>query len=234
MTDQPTDHVTVSHRPTWLSGTVAVLVAVATLALVGPSTLVAPLGVEFVGLATAVGGLTLARRGRRLPGLVLAGVGVTIAVLSVAYGASLAGGLSRTVAVLPGMFGVAVVAAAVAPLRGSGSRGLLKAGATGLLLTVLVLGLLHEASFPVLLVGTAGTVLTWDAGEHATNVGEQLGRDVATYRSELVHLAGSVAVAAVAVGLSYGLQTVSLPSLSLTSFTLVLVGALLFTAALHD
>lgn len=234
MTEPTRDRVSVSHRPARFSAAVAVLFAAGTVALLAPATALPALALELVGVAVAAGGAGLRRSGWHLLGTLLVAVGVLVVGGAVAVAAAELGGLADISAVVPGMVGAAAVVAAVAPVRGTGSRGLLKVGATGVLVTVLVTGLIRNATFPTLLAGTAGTVLTWDAGEQATNVGEQLGREAATVRGEAVHIVGSVLVAGAAVGLGYGLRRVSLLSVSLGSFVLLLVGALLFTAALHD
>lgn len=234
MSDEPGNRVSVSHRPARFSAVVAVLFATGTVALVAPAAVLPALAVELVGIAVAAGGGGLRRAGWRLLGATLVMVGVLVVGGSVVFAAARVPDVVGITAVVPGIVGVGVVAAAVAPVTDSGSRGLLKAGATGVLVTVLLTGLVRNATFPALLAGVAGTVLAWDAGEQATNVGEQLGREAATVRGEIVHLAGTTLVAGGAVGVGYALRRVSLLSVPLGSFALLLVGALLFTAALHD
>jgi hypothetical protein len=54
---------------------------------------------------------------------------------------------------------------------------------------------------PVRVVLSAATTLVaWDLGDHAVTLGDQLGRRATTWRLELLHAAGAIAVAAVGAG----------------------------------
>lgn len=80
----------------------------------------------------------------------------------------------------------------------------------------------------LLLAGTA-TVVAWDAGEHAINVGEHLGRGGDTRETELAHIVGLLGVEVARFSGGVG------PSgLSLGSLVLLLVAVVLFAVALHD
>lgn len=85
-----------------------------------------------------------------------------------------------------------------------------------------------------LLVGTAGAVLAWDLGEHAVNVGEQLGRGASTRTGELVHAANSTIVAVGGVAAGYGLFLVGAGGQPVSALVVLLAAALAIAAALRD
>lgn len=113
-----------------------------------------------------------------------------------------------------------------------GSAVLLGAGGTGLFAGVLLGGVAGAPPEPML-VAAAGTVVAWDVGENALTLGDQLGRAARTERAELVHAAGSTAVAAVGAALAY-LAFVGVdrgqPSMALV---LLLLGAVLLATTLR-
>lgn len=111
------------------------------------------------------------------------------------------------------------------------SRRLLIAG-----VAVLFVGLVAASTAGVppwlVLVGSAGTVLTWDLGDHAVSLADQLRAEGRRERVEVVHAAastlvvGAVAVAGYAV---FALSTGGQPSLALA---LLVIGAVIALAAL--
>jgi hypothetical protein len=127
-----------------------------------------------------------------------------------------------------GVVGVLVLGAGVFV----GSRGLVTGGSFVLLLGVLYGGLL--AAPPELLIpGTMATILAWDFGEQAINVGEQLGRDADTQRLETMHAAASTAVAIAAGGLGYGFYMLGSGGQPVTALVFLLIAALALTSALR-
>lgn len=233
-TESDLEPVSVVHGPAPLSAVVAVGVALAAVVLVVADAVRPALLVEAVALALCAAGVTLYRRSHGVVGACVTGVGVVGALAALPLAVELSSEVSVLVAFVPGAAGIAAVAAAVLPVTGSGSRGLLKAGAAGVFASVVLVGLFRGASLLPLLAGTAGAVLAWDAGEHAINVGEQLGRGADTARGELVHVGGSTVVAAGTVLVGSLLDGVALLSLSFPALVLVLIAAILLTAALHD
>ena len=128
-----------------------------------------------------------------------------------------------------GFTGLLLVAAGVV----RGWRRAVTLGALLLLGGVVAAGL-ESASAPALLVGTAATVLAWDLGEQAVNVGEHLGRVATTRRLEAVHAAtsGLVAVGGIAVG--YGLFLAATGRQPVPALVVLLAAGLALAAALRD
>lgn len=221
-------------RPTAPSGTASVLVAAAAvwllasndaaqLALVGQ---LAALGVVVVGFA-------LFRREHRPLGVGAAVVGLVAWTGALAFAATTTADLGEVLVSLPGMAGLLALVLGLAPLRGSGSRGLLKLGTACVTVSVLAAGLFASVSLRTLLVCGAATIIAWDLGEHAVNVGEQLGRQATTRRLEAAHGAGSLLVGGVAVGAGTVVSGVGTPGLPLPALALLLVSVLLLAGALH-
>ncbi|WP_458187828.1 DUF7519 family protein [Haladaptatus sp. NG-WS-4] len=222
--------VTPSERPTRLASALAVAVALVAMSKLGASSLT--LGLEAVGVAALAGGFGLWRREWRLTvGLVslvgVAGVGGAFGVV-----VSNVAGLSGLIRYVPGLLGVLVLA--LVPVRGTGSRSLVKAGTALVFLAVLASGIFNAAPLGALLLAGAATVVAWDAGEHAINLGEHLGRGADARENELVHVVGTGLVAVVAVEVPKFSGGVGLDGLSLGSLALLLVAVVLLAVALHD
>lgn len=111
-------------------------------------------------------------------GLVLTGLASVVAAGS----ATLGGGV-------PALFGIPLAVLGVRRV----SRWILAGGVALLLTGVLVTGL-QAGSPPVVLGAMVGTVLTWDLGENAISLAEQL-RGGSSDRPEIVHAATSTFVA---------------------------------------
>lgn len=228
-------HDYATFRPSPMSSIAAVLVAAAvifTLAdsspVVGQWLLIAVAGSLAVGL-----GVVGVRGGYRLSGGLLAVLGVGACVGSLAGLGTDVTQTSSLLAIVPGFLGVFVLTGTLAPIRGTGSRTVVKLGAGGVFVCVLVAGLFQQAGLQVLLATTVGTVVVWDAGEHAIGVGEQLGRWTPTWRGELVHVAGTALVGLAGAASVVFLERFASGGLSLPSFGLVFVAVLLLLAALQ-
>lgn len=227
------DHVT--FRPSPVSSIVSVFAAAAvifTLAdsspVVGQWLLIAVAGSFAVGL-----GLVGVRRGYRLSGGLLALIGVGACVGSLAGLVTGIDQTSRLLAIVPGFLGVFVLTGTLVPIRDRGSRTAVKFGAGCVFVCVLVAGLFQRVGLQVLLAATAGTVVVWDAGEHAIGIGEQLGRWTPTWRGELVHVAGTALVGLAGAASVLFLDRFASGGLSLPSFGLIFVAVLLLLAALQ-
>jgi len=92
----------------------------------------------------------------------------------------------------------------------------------------------------VVFAGVAASLLTWKLGHQATYLGVQVGSDVRTSQTELVHAAAAVAVGIAGVALaslaSYVLGPIGVPPGTTRAFValmLALVAALSFVLALH-
>ncbi|QLG60377.1 DUF7519 family protein [Halorarum salinum] len=221
-------------RPTVPSGTASVLVAGVTVWLLAPNgTARLALVGQLATLGVLAGGFALFRRDHRPLGVVAAFVGLVAWVGALAVAATATADLGEALVSLPGMAGLLALALALAPLRGSGSRGLLKLGAAGVTLSVLAAGLFGSVPLRTLLVCGAATFLAWDLGENAVNVGEQLGRRATTRRLEAAHGAGSLLVGGVAVGAGTVVSDVGSSGLPLPALALLLASVLLLAGALH-
>jgi hypothetical protein len=106
-------------------------------------------------------------------------------------------------------------------------------GAVGLFGGVLLAG--AQGGGPeALVLGLLGTVVAWDVGEHAVGLGEQLGREATTTRSELVHAAASLAVGAAGATLGYGVFLVAAGGQPTTALVFLLIGVVALAAAVRS
>lgn len=109
------------------------------------------------------------------------------------------------------------------------------AAGSGLLFVMTLLGAERGLAPILVLVGSAAALLVWDAGAHASSIGQQLGRDAETTDSEFVHVTGTAAVLAGAILLvlfvRYVLIPVAVPTTSAgLSFSSVLALGLVLLA----
>jgi len=225
--------VTPNRRPVRLSGGLSVLLglfAVFHLAT-GPAT--TALVAEGVGLSVLAVGLWTARSWSRLAGTVVGVVAGLILLVAPALVWVESGDLLTQVQVAPGVVGVTLVALGVIPLRGSGSRWLVKLGTALVLLTVLLAGVVARPGLSTLLVGAVATVLAWDAGEHAIGLGAQLGRRATTWPAEVAHVGASAVVGVLVLLSGRVVGGLGSPDLGLGPFVVLLTGLLALTAALY-
>lgn len=224
-----------TRRPALLSAAVAVVAALVAVGLLFPA---APLRIallaELCGLALVGAGLELRSRARAFVGFVLAVAGGFVVVGAVARAATSAGDLAVLLRLLPGVLGVLALAIGVFPVSGTGSRALVKLGSAAAFAAVIASGVFQAVAASTLLLAGVATVVAWDSGENAINVGEHLGRGAATARVELVHVGASAAVGALAVLGGRLVRDVGTPSLSLPALATLLVAAILLVAALHE
>lgn len=101
---------------------------------------------------------------------------------------------------------------------------------------VLVGGALGAAAVglpPGLVLLAAGFgILSWDVGDHAIGLGDQLGRDADTTRNEVVHVAASVIVIGTVSAVGYATFVLSPGSRPMTALVLLIFGTLLLLWAL--
>lgn len=228
------DPLTVSRRPTRTASVVSLVVAAAVVAVIEPPTA--------VGVTAAVAGLLLAREGvhrvrsgaRRLLGSLLLAVGTLVVGVGCVLAIGDASNVQSALQAGCGVFGVLLVGIGLLPLRGSGSRGFVKAGSAFLVLAVVSAGLFQDASTLELAVACVGSVLVWDAAETAINVGEQVGREPKTWPVEVGHLGGSSLAGGVAAVTVLSVEDLGTGGLELHTVALLLVVLVLLTLALHD
>ncbi|WP_435178952.1 DUF7519 family protein [Halorussus sp. AFM4] len=225
--------VAVGKRPTRPSAALGALaLAAGTLLVSGPGG--SAVGLVLVGLAAMAVGDELRSRGRRAESMAALAAGAAVGLLGVAGGAVLADSFPATLRVLPGLLGVLLFGAGVAPLRGRGSRTLVKLGAGFVLIGVLISGVFDALPAGTLVAGATAAVVGWDLGENAVNVGEQLGRAASTWRTEGVHAAGAMLVGVAAILTAELVDGIGSSGLSLPALALLLVAVVLFSIALYE
>lgn len=116
---------------------------------------------------------------------------------------------------------------------GRGSRRAVSIGSFLTFTGVLAAGIWDAPPEP-LLVGAVATVLAWDLGEQAINVGEQLGRAAKTDRGELVHAASATVVGTVAIAVGYGIFHLATGGRPLAALFLLLVAAIALAEAIRE
>ena len=85
----------------------------------------------------------------------------------------------------------------------TGRRLAITAGATFLLASTLAAGVL-DASIPAVVVATIGTVLAWDMGRTAIDMGHQLGTAAVSSRPASLHAVATVVAGSLSAGIGYG------------------------------
>ena len=148
----------------------------------------------------------------------------------------IAGSVALGVAALASADGALAAAVGVLLVGGGvvrGSRRLVTVGSFVVLVGVLFGGL-NAASPELLLPGTIATVLAWDFGEQAINVGEQLGREADTERLELSHAAASTVVAVATGGVGYGIYLAGAGDQPVTALVFLLVAVVALASALRN
>ena len=205
-----TEPVVVSKRPTWVSSALAVVLAAYAVSVVGSESVVQQ-------------------------GLLLVVLGVfVVAVAGVGYPTVTLASAPALVDVLPGFVGVLLVGLALVPLRGHGSRWLLRLGVGLAFVSVLASAVVQETTAAEQLFAGTICVVAWDIGENAISIGKQLGRHARTWSIELSHFTGTAVVAFVAVRVSNYAAGFQTPDQSLTTLVVLVGGVLLLTAGLHD
>lgn len=129
---------------------------------------------------------------------------------------------------VPGLFGLLFLVVGTAREIGS----LVTIGAGSFVIAILVAGI--AGTSPVfLLIATSATVLAWDTGIQAIDLGTMLGRKANTSRPLVVHSAASTAIAAIVSGLGYAVYHIVSGSQPVTALVLLLFGALVLIALLR-
>lgn len=135
---------------------------------------------------------------------------------------------AATVAVILGLVGAGTVTVGIY----RGSRATITVGSGGLLAGIVLGGVLGAGS-PVVLIATIAATLAWDASQNAITVGARLGRAAETRRVEIVHVAMTTAVAAIAAGSGYIVAQVSVGSQSPVALVALLLATVVLTVALR-
>ncbi|WP_121740801.1 DUF7519 family protein [Natronorubrum halophilum] len=168
--------------------------------------------------AAEAGGETVTRR----PTLILSGVaaaGVLLALLAV--------GAGTTVGLAVGSVGAVVFVVGLVRV----SPPALDTGAV-LLFVGLVVGGLEQTAVEPTVIGTMATVVAWDLGHSAVDLGAQLGREAGTSRLEAVHAVSSLTVGLLSGTVGYAVYLVGGGSQPVAAAVLLLLAAVLFTVGL--
>lgn len=230
-----TQTVSVEKDPARLSAAVAVGAAALAVGLVATETS------SRVAVVAVCGCLGLFALGRQLrggnhyrPGTALLLFSAVALLGTILLGPVLAADIGVSVGTGIGLLGVALVGVSLLPVLGGGSRALLRVGAGVTLLSVIVCSVMLTAPRYSLLLAGAAAIVSFDVGEHAIGVGEQLGRRARTRPIELTHALASAAVGVLGVTASLLVMEIGRPGLPLSAFALLLVVVVLLGLALHD
>lgn len=222
-------------RPLAGSAALSVLAAAVAVALVAdaPAQRMALL-TALAGLGGVAAGLELAHRGRGLAAWLvgLGGGGVVLAGL--ALGFVRAAAASARVELLPGVVGLAVLTVGLAAAIPGRERHFVTAGTGTVLAGVLTSGVVYGAPAVSLLAATVATVVAWDLGEQAVNMGEHVGREARTWPVELVHGGASVVVGAAAVAAALAVYGTGVTGLPLGGLSALLVASVVLATALYN
>ena len=121
-----------------------------------------------------------------------------------------------------GTAGLAVLLAGI----GAGSRSRTTLGCALLFVGTVIAGV-RGGPVGAILVSTVATVLAWDAGTTAIDLGDQLGREAPTARLELVHIAGSAGVGLLTAGSGYLVYANAAGGYPLSALLALIVAAVL-------
>lgn len=154
------------------------------------------------------------------------------AVSGAAAGAAALVALGTSAIVSPNalVFGASGVALlAVGLLRGA--RTAVDVGALLLFFGVVAAGI-EGGSVELTVVATVATVVAWDLGHGAIDLGEQLGRETSTARLEAVHLASSLIVGLLSATVGYAVYSFAAGGQPVAGLVLLLLAACFVTAGL--
>lgn len=126
-----------------------------------------------------------------------------------------------------GALGIAILGLGLA----RGQAGSLDVGALVLFFGLVAGGIESNAVEP-LVVGTIATVLAWDLGHSAVDLGSQLGREARTIRLELVQFVSSLLVGLVAGTIGYAVYVLGAGGQSAGAIVLLLLAAAFITIGL--
>lgn len=185
-------------------------------------------GTPFAGVVVGLALLGAGARSRRRIGPIASAGGVLLGLGAAAVAANVATDLSA-LAVVPSAVGAFVLGAGLATARRP--RFAVTAGTGALLLAVLTAGTLGTTSVVATVAGVGGTVLAWDLGQQAVDIGEWGGE---TRVAEAVHAGGSVVVATLGVAAAMGSSAVGTVEASLPTVLLALAGVVGFALLLSE
>lgn len=226
---------TPTHHPTRISSTIAVVAALVAVSLIAssPAQQLA-LGVDAAGIvALALGGAAWHRK-HRIAGALVVLAGLCLVLLSVGVAGTRPQTVSDRIEIIPGLLGAAFVACGVLPLSKRFARVFVSTGAAFVVATIGLSGIVHGAGMLSLLGSFTATVVAWDAGEQAINLGEQLGVDARTWPVELSHSGATAAYGGVAIAAAVGFHTVGVTDVPLLGLFALFGAAVLLLIGLYN
>ncbi|MFC4357945.1 hypothetical protein ACFO0N_08275 [Halobium salinum] len=227
--------VTVDRRPARVAASVAVVAALLSVVAVadGGSQRVA-IGVGAAGLLL-LGGTALARdRGLRLVAVLVGVAGVVGVLGGVGAGATLPATTTLKAEVPLGLLGAGLLALGLVPVREGWSRRLVSVGTALLVCNVVLSGIVHGADALPLLAAFTASVVAWDVGEHAINVGEQLGARARTWPVELGHAGATSLFGGAAVAVALWVRGLDVTGVPLAGLLLLVGAAIVLLVALYN
>lgn len=193
------------------------------------------LGIELGGIMLVFLGLEAKRTGYGIIGSLVLFTGIGIAMVGIAFAAIQAPGVGARTEVIPGLAGILILSAGVLKLGFDRYARALSISGTGLLvISVLISGILIGTPEWMLLGATTAAIVAWDVGEQGINLAEQIGRSANTKRVELLHMAGSVTVGLVAIGIAFGFSNVEFGQLPTAGLFLLLGASVILIVALYN
>lgn len=222
-------------RPSPISAGLAMLAAVSAVLFVanGPVQRKA-LGIGFVGVVAVALGLEAIHRDHGLVGVLVGTGGIAGVLGGLGLVFARTWSISPKLELLPGIVGLLVLGLGLGAVYPGYERWFVTAGTGTILLSVFVSGLLQDATVGAMLAGTTATVVAWDLGEQAINMGEQVGRGASTWRVELVHGAGGLVVGALAVAIALVIDDVGVTGLPIAALSILLGAGVVLSAALYN
>lgn len=224
----------ITSRPARASAAASIVAAALAVRLVATtSAQYRALNVVLLGMAVCAVGYWGYRTGQ-LWGLPIGGGGVVMALFGLVLVLSDPISTVERVEILPGVLGLLVLGAAMAPIRRGWERRLLTVGTALVFVGVLTSAIVHGITVRPLLIAGALTVVSWDLGEQAIGLGQQLGSEAETLSAELAHGAASVGVALFAVLAAYTVRYPGITDVPLSGLVVLLGAVLVFTLSLHQ
>lgn len=227
--------VTVDRRPARAAASVAVVAALLSVAAVawdGPQRVA--VGVTGGGLLL-LGGAALARDyGSRVLAALVGLAGVAGVLAGVGAAVTLPATTTLRAEAPLGLLGAGLVALGLVPVREGWARRLVSLGTALLVCNVALSALVHGADALPLLAAFVASVLAWDVGEHAINVGEQLGAGARTWPVELGHAGATAGFGAAAAGVALWIRGFDVTGVSLVGLLLLVGAGIVLLVALYN
>jgi hypothetical protein len=226
-----TQHI---RRPLTISSGLAVAAGLLAVLVVanGPAQLPA-IGITVAGLTGIAVGMEMRHRDYPVIDALIAVGGIAGVFAGLGWGVAVTRDIGPKLELLPGLVGLFVLVLGLASVKPGYERWFVSVGAGAILLGVLFSGFIKDASAVMLLIATAATVVTWDLGEQAINMGEQLGRQARTWPIELAHGSAGVLVGGFGVVFAIVVGIMNVQGLPLVGLVALLVAGMVLATALY-